>query len=194
MHANPGQNLNEPERGEGQKDEEACILHTPLRHAVVVYRIHQLDSEARAVDFLAHPHLGFPCLRVVTAEKRNGPFRSECNVRHGPFDWQPVTLEAWMAVVRLEFYDGVLCERGEVNAKAPIEREGERELRSLPSIGEAYDSVDSRASICKRSGSGKKGDRLAIPSHGGLLLYGTRIRYADCQLGSLPGDPRRLEP
>ena len=89
----------------------------------------------------------------------------------------------------------VFCAKwGEVNAKAPIERERERELRSLPSIGEANDSVDPRACICKSSGSGKERDLLAIPSHGRLLLYGTRVRYADCQLGSIPGDRRRLEP
>ena len=54
-------------------------------------------------------------------------------------------MKAWMAIVRLKFDGGVLRERGEVNAKAPIEREGERELRSLHSIGEADDCVDSVA-------------------------------------------------
>ena len=66
-------------------------------------------------------------------------------------------------------------------------------MRSLHSIGEADDCVDSRPSIREASGSGKERNRLAVSTHGGLLLYRTRIRYADCQLCSLPGDRRGLE-
>jgi hypothetical protein len=60
-----------------------------------------------------------------------------------------------MTVVRLEFDGGVLREGREVDAKAPIERERERKLRSLHSINKTDYCVDSRAAVCEGAGSGK---------------------------------------
>jgi hypothetical protein len=61
-----------------------------------------------------------------------------------------------MAVVRLEFDNGALGEGGEVDANAPIEREGKRELESLGRVRDADDCVDACASVREGSRSGKK--------------------------------------
>src|SRR5689334_9661318 len=53
--------------------------------------------------------------------------------------------------------------------------------------------MDTRAAICKSSTSRKERNQLTVPGHRGLLLNRTRVRYTDCQLGSLPRNSRRLQ-